>query len=105
MYGYLKDNIMAVRPLGKKVLVAENKRDNQTASGIILEGGQGLGESKTGTVIAIGPEVTQVQVGDKILLDWSKAQMATVDGAQRVMILEDNIVAVLSADILADHEC
>ena len=89
---------MAVRPLGKKVLVAENKRDNQTASGIILEGGQGLGESKTGTVVAIGPEVTQVQVGDKILLEWNKAAVTTVDGAQRVVILEEFIVAVLESE-------
>jgi hypothetical protein len=35
--------IMIFKPLGKKVLVAENKRENQTASGIILEGTQGLG--------------------------------------------------------------
>lgn len=86
---------MAVRPLGKKVLVAENKRDNTTASGIVIEGTDRHGESKSGTVLAIGPEVTAVQVGDKVLLDWSKAQLATVDGAQRVMILEENIVAVL----------
>lgn len=86
---------MQFRPLGKKVLVAENKRENQTASGIILEGTQGLGESKTGTVMAIGPNVAEVKVGDKILLDWSKAAVTTVDGAQRVIILEENIVAVL----------
>ena len=86
---------MIFKPLGKKVLVAENKRENQTASGIILEGAQGLGESKTGTVVAIGSEVTQVQVGDKILLEWNKAAVTIVDGAQRVIILEENIVAVL----------
>ena len=86
---------MVVRPLGKKVLVAENKRENQTASGIIIEGKDVQGESKTGTVLAIGPEVTAVQVGDKVLLEWNKAQVVTVDGAQRVMLLEENIVAVL----------
>lgn len=86
---------MPVRPLGKKVLIAENKRETSTASGIILEGSQGLGESKTGTVLAIGPEATSVQVGDKVLLDWSKAKVVNVDGAQRVMLLEEDIVAVL----------
>jgi chaperonin GroES len=83
-----------IRPLGKKVLVAENKRETQTASGIILDD-KGLGESKSGTVLAIGPEVTAVQVNDKILLDWSKATIVNVEGAQRVMLLEENIVAVL----------
>jgi co-chaperonin GroES (HSP10) len=86
---------MTFKPLGKKVLVAENKRENSTSSGIIIEGGQGLGESKTGTVLAIGPEVTQVAVGNKILLEWNKAAVITVDGAQRVILLEENIVAIL----------
>lgn len=85
---------MQFKPLGKKVLVAENKKAETTASGIILDS-KGLGESKSGTVLAIGPEVKEVKVGDKILLDWSKAAVTTIDGAQRVIILEDNIVAVL----------
>ena len=85
---------MPVRPLHKKVLVAENKKESQTASGIILDS-QGLGESKTGTVLAIGPEVTAVAVGDKVLLMWNKAAVVNVDGSQRVMVLEEDIVAVL----------
>jgi len=86
---------MSFRPLGKKVLVAENKRNNTTESGIIIEGADRHGESRSGTVLAIGPDVTQVQVGDKILLDWSKSAVTTVDGAQRVIVLEEHIVAVL----------
>ena len=88
---------MPVRPLKNKVLVAENKKESQTASGIILDD-KGLGESKTGTVLAVGPDVTTVQVNDKILLDWSKASVVNVDGAQRVMLTEDNIVAVLESE-------
>lgn len=86
---------MNVIPLRDNVLVAENKRENTTASGIVIESGQGLGESKTGTVLAIGPKVDVVNVGDKILLMWNKAQVVTVDGAQRVMIKQEDIVAVL----------
>lgn len=86
---------MQVTPLKKKVLVAENKREKVTESGIIIEGRDVQGESKTGTVLAIGPDVTLVKVGDKILLEWNKAMICTVDGAQRVVIEEDNIVAVM----------
>lgn len=86
---------MKVTPLKKKVLVAENNREKVTESGIIIEGRDAQGESKTGTVLAIGPDVTMVQVGNKILLEWNKAQVVTIDGAQRVMIDEDNIVAVM----------
>jgi|688.fasta_scaffold574059_2 co-chaperonin GroES (HSP10) len=86
---------MIVTPLKKKVLVAENARETQTESGIILEGTQGYGDSKTGKVIAIGPDVTDVKVGDDIYMLWNKCTVVNVDGAQRVMIDEENIVAVL----------
>jgi chaperonin GroES len=86
---------MPVRPLGKKVLVAEIKRENTTSSGIIIEGRDAGGESRSGKVLAIGPEVNSVKVDDKVLLEWNKAAVVTIDGAQRVMILEEHIVAVL----------
>ena len=35
-----------------------------------------------------------VNVGDEILLEWTKAQVVKINDAQRVMIDEDNIVAV-----------
>ena len=86
---------MNVLPLKDKVLVAENKRENTTSSGIVIEGASGLGESKTGTVLAIGPDVKDVKVGDIIYLEWNKAQVVTIDGSQRVMIKEEFIVAVV----------
>lgn len=86
---------MPVRPLGKKVLIAEIKRENTTSSGIIIEGRDAGGESRSGKVLAIGPEVKSVNVDDKVLLEWNKAAVVTVDGAQRVMVLEEHIVAVL----------
>jgi len=86
---------MNVVPMKDKVLVAENKRENTTSSGIVIEGASGLGESKTGTVLAIGSDVKDVKVGDVIYLEWNKAQVVTIDGAQRVIIKEENIVAVV----------
>jgi co-chaperonin GroES (HSP10) len=86
---------MNVLPLKKKVLVAENKGEVKSESGIILDDATSVRESKTGTVLAIGPEVTEVAVGDKILLEWNKAQVVKIDNAQRVIIDEKDIVAVL----------
>ena len=85
---------MIVKPMAKKVLVAENNRENTTASGIVIQGAAGLGDSKTGTVLAVGPDVTDVKVGDIIYLMWNKAKVVTVDGAQRVIIEQEDIVAV-----------
>ena len=85
---------MIVKPLAKNVLVGENKRENTTASGLIVQGAEGLGESRSGTVLAIGPDVKEVKVGDTVYLMWNKAKVVTVDGAQRVIVDEEFIVAV-----------
>jgi len=86
---------MIITPLKKKVLIAENKVDQTTESGIILDGTTSNRESKQGTVLAIGPEVTLVAVGDVVMLEWNKAQAVKIGDAQRVIIDEDNILAVL----------
>lgn len=84
-----------VRPLNKKVLVAENKVEHKTASGIILDGVESTRESRIGTVIAIGDEVKNVKVGVKILLDWSKAAIVKLQDVQRVLVNEEDIVAIV----------
>lgn len=88
-------NNMNVTPLKKKVLVAENKSEHKTDSGIILEGATSVRESKQGTVLAVGPQVTLVKVGDVIMLEWNKAQVIKIGDAQRVIVDEENIVAVV----------
>jgi co-chaperonin GroES (HSP10) len=85
---------MNVIPLKDRVLVAENKNENTTESGIVLQGA-GFDQSKTGTVLAIGPDVTDVKVGDVIYLEWNKAAVVKIGDAQRVMVKQENIVAVL----------
>ena len=85
---------MIVKPLKNKLLIAEGKKDTTTESGIILDG-QGLGNTTPGVVLAIGPEVLEVKEGDTVYLDWSKSKPVTVNGAQRVMISESEIIAVL----------
>lgn len=87
---------MNVRPLKKKVLVAQNKNETKTTGGIILSDEGSARDSKTATVMAIGPDVTMVAVGDKVLLDWSKGFVVKVDDVQRVMIEEEHIVAVFN---------
>ena len=88
---------MIVKPLRKMVLIAENSVDQTTESGIILDGTTSNRDSKTGTVLAIGSEVTAVNVGDKIYLEWNKGQVVKIGDAQRVMIKEEFIVAVVDA--------
>ena len=86
---------MSIQPLHDKVLVAETKRENTTDSGIVVTGAEGLGESKSGIVLAIGPDVKEVKIGDTVYLMWNKAQVVKLNGAQRAIVKEEDIVAVL----------
>ena len=85
---------MKITPLKKRILVAENKAEYRSESGIILEGANSVRDSRAGTVLAIGPDVTTVKVGDVVYLEWNKAQIVKVGDAQRVIIEEEHIVAV-----------
>jgi len=85
---------MEVKPLKKMVLIGEQKREQTTAAGIIIEGTRGTGDMAKATVIAVGPEVTEVKVGDIVLPEWGKSSPVTIDGVQRAMIKEEFIIAV-----------
>jgi len=85
---------MNILPLKTQVLVAENKKEDKTESGIIIEGARGVGGTAKATVLAVGPDVTDVKVNDVILLDWSKASPVKVGDVQRAMIKEEFIIGV-----------
>ena len=85
---------MELTPLKDRVLVAENKKQEATESGIIIEGARGVGDTAKATVLAIGPDVKEVAVGDVVLLDWAKASPVKVGDVQRAMIKEEFIIAV-----------
>ena len=91
---FMKEDIMIVTPLKKKVLIAENRTEAVSTGGIIVEGAASVRQSKSGTVLAIGKDVTLVKPGDVVYLEWTKGQIVTIGDAQRVMIDEDWIVAV-----------
>lgn len=87
---------MNVKPIRKNVLIAEQRNEYKSDAGLIIESNSAA-DSKTAKVLAVGPEVTMVAVGDTVMVEWNKGKLVVVDGAQRVMISEDNIVGVLES--------
>jgi co-chaperonin GroES (HSP10) len=88
---------MNVLPLKTQVLVAENKKEDKTESGIIIEGIRNPLNTAKATVLAVGPDVTDVKVDDVILLDWAKASPVKIGDVQRAMIKEEFIIAVFES--------
>lgn len=81
---------MTLRPLRNNVLVEQIAKEKTTASGIVLT--QPDREAQTeGVVLAIGPDVEYVKVGDRLIVDWSKSAKA----GNYWFVKEDFIVAVL----------
>jgi chaperonin GroES len=82
-----------ITPLHDKIYIAEAKKKEASASGIILTSGQG-GDTAAALVLAVGPAVKDVKVGDRLLIDWSKCSAVTVDGVQRAMIKEEDVIGI-----------
>lgn len=86
---------MNLRPLNTKVYIEEIKDDGvKTDSGIILHGNIAK-DTQRAIVLAIGPEVEGVAVGEAVYPIWSLvAETKKVNGKRRGMIDVESILAV-----------
>jgi co-chaperonin GroES (HSP10) len=76
-----------MKPLHNKVIVERIPGETVTESGIVLHRSNEVDRAK---IIAVGPDVKEVSVGEIVLLDWNK----TVKAGEYFVITEDNIVFV-----------
>jgi co-chaperonin GroES (HSP10) len=61
------------RPLRDNIIVKRIDRDLTTESGIVLSA-RSSDEPEKAEVIAIGSEVTDIAVGDQLLINWNAAK-------------------------------
>lgn len=81
---------MNLRPLKDKIIVEQIAKEKTTASGIVLT--QVDRDVQTeGKVLAIGPDVHEVVIGDRVIVDWSKSAKA----GTYWIVREESIVAIL----------
>ena len=53
-----------VFPLGKRILAAEVKKERKSEGGLILEGVSSVKETAAAKILAVGPDVKTIRVGD-----------------------------------------
>ena len=82
-----------LRPLRKKIVIEEVATENVSASGIVLTGRPT--DVKHSRALAIGNEVTEVKVGDTLIVDWQFASKSSYESKTIFVIDEDNVIAVL----------
>jgi chaperonin GroES len=79
---------MNIKPLNNNVIIKRIKKEEVTSGGIVLPGGD-RDEADRALVEAIGPDVTDVKVGDTVLVNWQKAPK--IEGELYKVIMEDII--------------
>lgn len=101
-----------IKPLGNKVLVSDMEFGmEQTAGGIILHSDNGKRSGihpRWAKVFAVGPDQTEVAVGEWILLEhgrWSRSHIyETEDGQELELRLADINAMLMSSDDKPDND-
>lgn len=84
-----------VQPLAEYVVVQAEEPQTKTASGIYLPGGAAE-KPKVAKVVAVGKEVEDVKVGDRILYkNEYEATTVKVDGEDYTIVYKKNLVAIV----------
>jgi chaperonin GroES len=87
---------MRFRPLGERVLV-KRKEEKATKTGILIP--ETTKEKPLeGTVVAVGEEVTNVNVGDSILFGKYSGSDIIVDGENYILLMIEDVSGVLDPE-------
>jgi len=94
-----------VKPLGDRVLLKENQKEEKTASGIIIPDTVAKEDVKTAKVISVGPGLyTQsgnlipmnVAVGDEVIMPpYHQGQEIKLNGEKYILLRESEILMVI----------
>lgn len=77
---------MSLRPLKDNLIVEKQEKELKTETGIVLTRSD---EADKAVVVAVGPEVDGVYVGDVLLINWQKAPL--IEKNQYKVSLDDVI--------------
>ena len=85
---------MIIKPLGKRVLIKQVEQEEVTKSGIVLPGTASKEKPITGEVLAVGKEVEDVKVGDKVIFEkYSGTEVKDRDDSFLILDI-DNVLAI-----------
>jgi chaperonin GroES len=83
-----------ITPLADYVVARQEAAQTKTASGLFLPDNSGE-KPKIASVVAVGPAVTGVKVGDKIIFGGYSNTDIKVDGVEYMLIKIENIFATV----------
>ncbi len=82
-----------LKPLGEYVVLAFEKEETKTESGIILSTND-KDKPSVGKVIAVGPKVETIKVNDRVVYQTYSGSKFKFDGVEYLIIKQEHILAI-----------
>lgn len=87
---------MNFQPLGDRVLVKVQEPETKTASGIIIPDNASQEKPTQAKVVAVGPEVEHVSVGDSVVYaKYARTAPVTIDDTEYLVMEISEILGVM----------
>jgi len=87
---------MNFKPLADRVLVKEVEAETKTASGIYIPDNASKEKPTHATIVAIGPDVKHVEVGDKVVYGkYAKSAAVTVENEEYLVMEVAEILGIM----------
>ena len=83
------------KPLKYRVFVSYTEELEKTAGGLYIPD-SAKEKPQSGKVEAVGEEVKQLKVGDKILFDRYSGSKISIDNVEYLIVKEEDVLGVLS---------
>ena len=85
-----------IKPIKKNIVVLVDERQEKTAGGIIIPQKPDEMPSSTGIVMAVGSEVEDVEVGQKVIFQALDGHDIKIDGKEYTVLKDFNILGVFT---------
>ena len=82
-----------LKPIKSKVILELVEKEKLSSGGIVLQKADPT-EANRGIVLAIGPDVTDVEVGQEVLPNWNSAMKLKFDDKNLYVVDQEEIVLI-----------
>lgn len=83
-----------IQPLADYLVVQQEEAETKTASGLYLPGGA-QEKPKVAKVLAVGTEVKNVKVGDRVIYGGYSNETVKIDAQEYILVKLENIYATV----------
>ena len=87
---------MSIKPLADRIVAVREAAETKTASGLFLPDGA-KEKPVVATVVAVGKEVKEVKVGDRVVYKEYAPTELKVGGEEFLILKEEDVLATLAA--------